>query len=130
MQLIKENEDRFHLAGEILEGTDSIQQRIHTTDDIPINTRQYRYPPVHKDEINQQINELLETGVIESSSSPYSSPIWIVPKKPDSTGKKRWRLVIDYHKLNEKTIGDAYPLPNITEILDQLGAQNISLYLT
>ena len=122
IQLIKENEDRFHLAGEILEGTDSIQHRIHTTDDIPINTRQYRYPPVHKDEINRQINELLETGVIESSSSPYSSPIWIVPKKPDSTGKKRWRVVIDYRKLNEKTIGDAYPLPNITEILDQLGS--------
>ena len=122
MQLIKENEDRFHLAGEILEGTDSIQHRIHTTDDIPINTRQYRYLPVHKDEINQQINELLETGVIESSSSPYSSPIWIVPKKPDSTGKKRWRVVIDYRKLNEKTIGDAYPLPNITEILDQVGS--------
>lgn len=30
-------------------------------------------------------------------------------------------MVIDYRKLNEKTTGDAYPLPNITEILDQLG---------
>ena len=42
-------------------------------------------------------------------------------KKPDSQGNKRWRLVIDYRKLNDKTIGDAYPLRNITEILDQLG---------
>ncbi|CAL1680994.1 unnamed protein product [Lasius platythorax] len=31
-------------------------------------------------------------------------------------------MVIDYRKLNEKTIGDAYPLPNINEILDQLGS--------
>jgi len=31
-------------------------------------------------------------------------------------------MVIDYRTLNEKTIGDAYPLPNITEILDQLGS--------
>ena len=30
-------------------------------------------------------------------------------------------MVIDYRKLNEKTVGDAYPLPNITDILDQLG---------
>jgi len=30
-------------------------------------------------------------------------------------------MVIDYRALNEKTIGDAYPLPNITDILDQLG---------
>jgi len=31
-------------------------------------------------------------------------------------------MVIDYRSLNEKTIGDAYPLPNITDILDQLGS--------
>ena len=30
-------------------------------------------------------------------------------------------MVIDYHALNEKTVGDAYPLPDITDILDQLG---------
>lgn len=30
-------------------------------------------------------------------------------------------MVIDYRNLNEKTIGDAYPLPNISDILDQLG---------
>jgi len=36
-------------------------------------------------------------------------------------GNKRWRMIIDYRALNEKTIGDAYLLPNITEILDQLG---------
>jgi len=30
-------------------------------------------------------------------------------------------LVIDYRKVSEKTVGDAYPLPDVTEILDQLG---------
>jgi len=48
--------------------------------------------------------------------------VWIVPKKPDSKGNKRWRMVLDFRDLNDKTIGDAYPLPNITEILDQLGS--------
>ena len=42
-------------------------------------------------------------------------------KKADSQGKVKWRMVIDYRALNEKTISDAYPLPNITDILDQLG---------
>ena len=37
------------------------------------------------------------------------------------TGEQKWRLVIDYRKVNEKTEGDAYPLPDVTEILDQLG---------
>ena len=36
-------------------------------------------------------------------------------------GKKKYRLVIDYRKLNKKTIPNAYPLPNITEILEQVG---------
>jgi len=65
---------------------------------------------------------MLEEGVIEPSSSPYNSPLWIVPKKDDSLENKKWRLVIDFRTLNEKTIGDAYPLPNVIDILDQLGS--------
>ena len=42
-------------------------------------------------------------------------------KKNDSHGNKKWRLVLDFSELNEKTIADAYPLPNI---LDQLGGAN------
>jgi hypothetical protein len=45
----------------------------------------------------------------------------MVPKKADASGEKKWRLVIDYRKVNERTVGDAYPLPDVTEILDQLG---------
>jgi hypothetical protein len=44
-----------------------------------------------------------------------------VPKKTDASGERKWRIVVDFRKLNEKTIGNAYPLPDITEILDQLG---------
>jgi hypothetical protein len=95
----------------------------------PINAKQYRYPPVHREEINRQIQELLDTDVVELSSSQYNSPLWIVPKKPDSQGDKPWRFVIDYRNLNDNTIGDAYPLPNITEILDRLGsAKYLSMF--
>jgi len=47
--------------------------------------------------------------------------LWVVPKKRDASGKQKWRIVVDYRQLNEKTHSDAYPLPNIEEILDQLG---------
>jgi len=77
---------------------------------------------VHCDEISKQVDGLIKDKVISVSSSPYNSPLWIVPKKPDSKGNKRCRMVIDYRALNEKTVGDAYPLPNISEILDQLGS--------
>lgn len=46
------------------------------------------------------------------------------PKKMDASGQKKWRIVIDYRKLNDVTVGDAYPLPNTEYILDQLGHSN------
>lgn len=121
-RLIREHPDRFHLPYDNLEATTATEHYIPTIDKIPIHTKQYRFPPVHKEEISRQVNDLLNDQLIENSTSPYNSPLWIVPKKPDSLGNKRWRLVIDYRALNQKTIGDAYPLPNITDILDQLGS--------
>lgn len=121
-EMVRPNTDRFHLPDDQLPATTVIQHSIYTTNNIPINTRQYRYPLVHKQEIDRQVKELLQGDIIEYSTSPYNSPLWIVPKKPDSKGTPRWRMVIDYRALNEKTIGDAYPLPNINEILDQLGS--------
>ena len=39
----------------------------------------------------------------------------------DASGKQKWRIIVDFRRLNDHTVGDAYPLPNIEEILDQLG---------
>ena len=121
-KLVEEHSDLFQLPGENLEGTGIISHKIPTTDNQPVHMKQYRFPPIHKEEINRQVSELLDKDIIQPSNSPYSSPLWIVPKKPDPQGNRRWRMVIDYRMLNEKTIGDAYPLPNINEILDQLGS--------
>lgn len=64
---------------------------------------------------------MLENDIIEVSESPYNSPLWVVPKRPDAQGRKQWNLVIDYRALNEKTVANSYPMKNITEILEQLG---------
>ncbi|XP_034946183.1 uncharacterized protein, partial [Chelonus insularis] len=120
-KFLKKYADRFHIPDEPLGSTDVYNHKIPTTSDIPITVKQYRTPQFLKTEIEKQIKEELDTGIIGPSESPYNSPVWIVPKKPDSQGNKRWRVVIDYRKLNERTITDAYPLPNITDILDQLG---------
>ncbi|CAK1583690.1 unnamed protein product [Parnassius mnemosyne] len=45
----------------------------------------------------------------------------MIPKKADASNEKKYRLVIDYRRLNEITIDDKYPLPNISELLDKLG---------
>ena len=59
---------------------------------------------------------MLDKGIIRESQSPYNSPLWVVPKKDDASGKKKWRVVVDFRQLNQKTPHDAYPLPNIEEI--------------
>lgn len=86
----------------------------------PIFVKPYRLPEAQKSEVKQQIDKMLDEEIIEHSRSPYNAPILIVPKKPDPSGNRRWRLVVDFRKLNDSTESDAYPLPNIAEILDQL----------
>ena len=63
----------------------------------------------------------MEDGIVTLSESPWNSPLLIVPKRAGLDEKPKWRMVVDFRKLNEKTIGDAHPLPDITKILDQLG---------
>lgn len=43
------------------------------------------------------------------------------PKKVDASATQKWRVVIDYGKLNEVTFDEKYRLPNISDILDLLG---------
>lgn len=126
-KLIRNYVDMFYNTNSELTFTNVIKHRINTTDDKPIFTRSYRYPYVHKQEVKTQIEEMLNNNIIRPSTSPYSAPIWIVPKKDDASGEKKWRLVIDYRKLNDKTIDDKYPIPNMEEILDKLGR---SMYFT
>ena len=94
-----------------------------------IAKKQYRYPHDATDQVILQTERQYNSGIIGDSKSPYNSPLWIVPKKLDASGERKWRVVIDFRALNEKVIGDAYPLPNITDILDHLGnAQYFSVF--
>jgi len=114
--------DIFYLPGDKLTSTGAAQHSISIEPGTePINTRPYRLPEAQKGEVKRQVQKLLQEGIIEESSSPWNSPILVVPKKVDASGQQKFRLVVDYRKLNEKTVGNAYPLPDITEILDQLG---------
>ena len=52
-----------------------------TPDSIPINARPYHYSPAHKTEIEQQVQELLQAGLITHSHSPFASPVLLVKKR-------------------------------------------------
>lgn len=59
----------------------------------PVNSRPCKYNPQHKNEIEKQVNQLLEEGLITRSSSPFASPVLLVLKKDGS-----WRMCVDYRK--------------------------------
>lgn len=111
----------FHQEGKNLTFINLVKHKIQTTDEIPLHTKPFRNSPVERQEIQRQINKLLDQDIIRHSHSPWSAPIFIVSKKPDAANNKKWRLIIDYRKLNEKTIKDKYPMPNITDVLDRIG---------
>lgn len=107
--------------------TNLLKHVITTKNENPIYTRNYRYPEQFKKQINEEVEKLLANGIIRPSNSPYNSPLWIVPKKLDASGIKKVRMVIDYRKLNQETIKDKFPLPNIEDVLNRLkGAKYFS----
>lgn len=112
--------DIFHLPGDKLTTTPFYKHTISTKPyTSSIFSKPYRVPYSQKDEIKKQVNDMLEQGIIEPCSSEWSSPVLLVPKRTIN-GEMKWRLVIDYRKLNNCIEDDKFPLPNITEILDSL----------
>jgi hypothetical protein len=87
----------------------------------PINTPPYRLSDSKNEEEDQQGKQLHQDRIIAKSDSPWNSHLLLVPRKVGPDGKIKWCLMVDFRKMNEKTVGSAYTLPDITEVLDQLG---------
>ena len=122
--LCHEYVDVFHLPGDRLTETKGAVHTIPTPDishERAIHVKSYRIPQAHYEEVDKQIQQMLEDGIVVPSSSPWNFPILVVPKKIDASGKRKFRICVDFRKLNDVTIGDSYPLPNIQDILDKLG---------
>ena len=81
----------------------------------PIRCQPYRVSIKAHDELKKLVKEMLSNKVIEKSNSPWAFPV-VLAIKSDGT----WRFCVDYSKLNQKTIKDTFPLPNIEEYLDRL----------
>ncbi|KIK16241.1 hypothetical protein PISMIDRAFT_15986 [Pisolithus microcarpus 441] len=74
--------------------------------------------PMSQDEmkaLREFVDENLRCGKIHESKSDQAAPVFFVGKKD---GKHR--LIQDYHHLNEHTVNDSYPLPNVQQLIDKL----------
>ena len=96
--------------------TDWISHDVDVQDSRPTKQRPYREHPEKRDKIRKEISYMKENGIIEDSSSDWSSPCVMVPKS-DGT----FRLCTDFRKVNSVTVADNYPLPRIEDCVEKVG---------
>lgn len=99
--------------------TKLIEHDIDVGDSRPVKQRFYPVSPAVEKLMFQEIDRMLALGVIEPSSSSWSSPMRLV-LKPNKV-----RLCLDARRLNQATKKDAYPLPSIEGIFARLPKANI-----
>src|SRR5947207_838051 len=86
----------------------------------PVFRRPYRIFQNDLAEMKVQLQELLDKGFIRPSSSSWGYPAMFVDKKDQTK-----RLVVDYRPLNEVTVKNKYPLPDINILFDQLAGAKV-----
>jgi hypothetical protein len=95
--ICKQYSEIFLLEGDKLTCTNAITHEIKIkTDQPPIYKRPYRLPQAQQAEIERQINQMESDDIIEPSMSPWNAPLLLVKKKPDASGREKFRIVVDY----------------------------------
>ena len=83
-------------------------------------SKPYRLPYVYREAVNNELEEMIQVGVLKPSTSLWASPLLPVKKKDGSI----W-LCVDYRRLNDIPNKDAYPMPRINDLIDELGGASI-----
>ena len=122
--LLYEFPDVFSSSDSDLGQTGIAQHYIDTGEARPIRQTLRRQPMAHLPQIDTFTEDMLKTGVIEPSNSPWASNLVLVTKKDGTT-----RFCVDFRKLNEVSCKDAYPLPRADSCFDAMhGAKWFSTF--
>lgn len=89
-------------------------------DRVMVNQKPNRYSTPPKDVIERMIQKMLDSYIIQPSSSPFSSPVVLVKKK-----NHFWRMCVDYRRLNTLSIKDKFLIPLFDEFLDELHGASV-----
>jgi hypothetical protein len=104
--------------------SDTVIHDIKLRDKEPVYTQQYRLPLDQLELIKEHIIAWLRSGVIERTKSRYNSPVFCVPKK-EGHGI---RVVLDYRRLNAKTLPDKYSIRTIEQCIEEVGRMDSKVF--
>ena len=91
----------FSVNSQDIGHTNLVTMHVDTGDNLPICQKPYTLPLKHCSWVQQEIETLEHAGVIKKSISPWASPIVVVPKKSAPGEAPRWRMCVDFRKINE-----------------------------
>ena len=112
--LIFRNLDLFATGMKDLVGTDVLYHSIDTGDADPVRKRAYRQSPEMMREMQRQVKEMLDAGIVQESESPWSSPCLLIKK----SGVNEYRFVNDLRGINKLTKPIYWPMPTMNDIFD------------
>ncbi|GBM30821.1 Transposon Tf2-11 polyprotein [Araneus ventricosus] len=121
--LLLKNYKVFSKSYKTLGETSAVIPEFSLLHNFPLQTKPYSIPLMAKKYAQQEINNLLEAGIIEPSSSSYCFPVIFIKKKQnpnDSNSEPKFRMVVDYRLLNSITETFKICLPKISEIIKNI----------
>lgn len=119
-ELVRNYHDVFACEKDDLGETPAAEYDIDTGVAPPQAQQRYRTPYYLRDEMHKIITKNVQSGLMSPCSSPWAAPVLLVKKSNGS-----WRLVCDYRKLNQVTVSDSYPLPEITDLVTDLAVSKV-----
>jgi len=112
--LIFRNFDLFATGMKDFVGTDVLYHSIDTGDANPVRKRAYRQSPEMMREMQRQVKEMLDAGIVQESESPWSSPCLLIKK----SGVNEYRFVNYLRGINKLTKLIYWPMPTMNDIFD------------
>ena len=114
-ELVLAYHDVFALEGNELGCTSAIEHEIHIENSKPFKERFWCIPPPLLEEVRTSRQDMLETGVIHLSQSPWCNAVVLVQKKNGTL-----HFCVDFRCFTMQMKKDSYPMPYIQEALENM----------